>query len=336
MAVLAGIYFNKDDNDGGFKGECFCLSGPENAESLDGILRGYRVTAKNDGKGMFVVKTPLQEETLTISLDSGVHEITCAPSGSTFQQMLVTTDTENMCIDIDTYAGLWRVNPGVETLLTANGYYWVPTTVDTFTPCRYATKVTETGGVVTMASAGGDLEFNGGQILGFSKDYDRVGKLGERAGPNDYYDHQVFSNGTYGLVFAYESGVFTGYVGPFKDDATKTANWDRDKTVAVNFGTALTFGDETNGTACFLGEYAYTGSARMFAALGMKDKMYVQAYEYHGSYQDVGLLDGVLPTPTTPSPPSGGGGGKGGGGGDDTGLMVALLLGLLGYALLKS
>jgi hypothetical protein len=190
-----------------------------------------------------------------------------------------------------------------------------------------------------MASSGGDLEFNGGQIVTDSTNYDRLGKLGERAGPTAYYDRQVFANDNllqrYGLVFSYEDGEFTGYVGPFKDDPTKTSNWDREKTVKVNFGTALTFGDDTDGTACFLGEYPYPDSARRLAALGMKDKMYVQAYEKSGAYKDVGTLDGELPTPTTPAPPPSGGGG-GGGGDDKSGLMVALLLGLLGYALLKS
>jgi hypothetical protein len=232
---------------------------------------------------------------------------------------------------------LWKIDAaGSNTLFTANGYFWEPLTVDTFTQCQYATQITESSGDVKMESPGGDLEFNGGRIRTNSDNYDRVGKLGEHAGPTTYYDRRVFANGTYGLVFAYEDGKFTGYIAPVKDDATKTANWDRDNTVAVNFGTALTFGDDTNGTACFIGEYAFPDSARRFTALGMKNKMYVRAYEKSGPYQEAGTLDGVLPTPTTPSPPSGGGGGGGGGGGDDTGLMVALLLGLLGYALLKS
>jgi len=338
MAAVAGIYYSKEDNDFGFKGECFCLSGPEYEETLDGILRGYRVQAKNDGSGVFVVKTPLQEETLTINyiVAAGYHEITCMPSEQTFQQVLETTATDNMCIDIDTYAGLWKIDAaGSNTLLTANGYFWEPLTVDTFTPCQYATQVAESSGVVTMVTPGGDLEFNGGRIRTGTDNYARVGKLGEHAGPNDYYDRQVFSNGTYGLVFAYEGGKFTGYIGPVKDDATKTSNWDRDHTVALNFGTALTSGDDTNGTACFLGEYEFSDSARKFVALGMKDKLYVGDYEESGPYQDVGNLTGELPTPTTPAPPPTGGGG-GAGGGDDTGLMVALLLGLLGYALLKS
>jgi hypothetical protein len=333
--VAAGIYYHKEDNDFGFKGECFCLSGPENNETLDGILRGCRVNAKNDGTGKFVVRTPLQEETLTVAYDEGpkTYQITCTPSLQLFEQVLETTATENMCIDIDTYAGLWRAEPGDDTILTANAYYWVPTTVDT--ACQYATKITQdtSTGIVTMETPGENLEFQSGKIVNTT--YKRVGKLGERAGPNDYYDRRVFSNGTYGLVFAYESGVCTGYVGPVKGDATQTANWDRDNTVAVNFGTALTFGDETNGTACFIGEYAHTDSVRRFSALGVKNKLYVGNWEETGSYQEAGTLTGELPTPTTPSPPSGGGGG-GGGGGDDTGLMVALLLGLLGYALLKS
>jgi hypothetical protein len=56
MVAVAGIYYSEEDNDFGFKGECFCLSGPENGETLDGILRGYRVQAKNDGTGKFVVR----------------------------------------------------------------------------------------------------------------------------------------------------------------------------------------------------------------------------------------------------------------------------------------
>jgi len=336
MAGSEGIYFITADQP--LTGDCFCVSAGKvsGQRRVEGILRGQHVESLSSS-AVFVVSTAGYEETITLVDESG-WKLKCEPSKKVYPQVLAAA--AGTCVGVK-LTGLWEAGKSDLPLLVANGYFMADITSSA--AALVASKITEDSSTkaLTMETSAGDTvvwkptgdEFDYTPAKGgasSSRAYTQIGRLGVLAGDHTNYDNVVYANGTTGLIIAYNGLHAIAFWAPVTGDILDGTNWDVSKSTVAYLGTALT----GQHSSVFLGEYGTRDNPQIAAITAVAtdaDKLTVYNGPVKGAFTRAGLLTKPIPIPSPDDP-----GKDKKKDDDDSGLFVALLLGLLGYALLKS
>jgi len=335
---MDGIYFGKDDVvTNSFTGECFCLQG----DTLEGLLRGTHVKAKQGADGTFTVTTAQGfSESISITGTSGSYSLQCAKSKEGFQQVLESTAASNMCIGMK-YTGLWVNKADAKStmpILAANGYWQrfgeSPVIGKAVSLNAPPTVLTLDGEGSTVPQLNWDLTGKGDMVSadssGGGEDMAQIGALGTKMlepGKTLYNGIAFEGSGpkgeAWGLLVLFGDKNYAVFMAPVTGDVQDVKNWDEKKMINAILATALV----SNTHTLFLGEWGTKDEPKNFVAKSVDgNTLEISKGPATGHFVRKGPINSPFPGQPGEKKKKD----------DDSGLFVALLLGLLGYALVKS